>query len=115
MKPEAITWAGWLSQCWTDHDGQWLVNFLALGVARMPYVKAARPGGTAHLVIVTRRVLPSVPSPVIVQGTISLAFAIQAEAVLALLGGGGHVGRLASATLCRRWLCLCEFCLRPRL
>lgn len=60
----------------------------ALRVAQMPYVEAARASGTTHLMILIRHVLPNIMPPVIVQSTISLAFAILAEAGLSFLGLG---------------------------
>ena len=60
----------------------------ALRVAQMPYVEAARAAGTTDLMILIRHVLPNIMPPVIVQATISLAFAILAEAGLSFLGLG---------------------------
>jgi ABC-type dipeptide/oligopeptide/nickel transport system permease subunit len=75
----------------------WLDNVLmlariirgeALRVAQMPYVEAARAAGTNDLWMIIRHVLPNVLPLVIVQATISLAFAILAEAGLSFLGLG---------------------------
>lgn len=60
----------------------------ALRVAQMPYVEAARSSGTTDGMIMLRHVLPNILPAVIVQGTISLAFAILAEAGLSFLGLG---------------------------
>lgn len=60
----------------------------ALRVAQMPYVEAARAAGTNDAWMIVRHVLPNVLPLVIVQGTISLAFAILAEAGLSFLGLG---------------------------
>ena len=60
----------------------------ALRVAEMPYVEAARASGTTAFNMIVRHVLPNVLPLVIVQGTISLAFAILAEAGLSFLGLG---------------------------
>ncbi len=60
----------------------------ALRVAQMPYVEAARAAGTNDFWMIVRHVLPNVLPLVIVQGTISLAFAILAEAGLSFLGLG---------------------------
>ena len=60
----------------------------ALRVAQMPYVEAARAAGATGLTMIVRQVLPNVLPLVIVQGTISLAFAILAEAGLSFLGLG---------------------------
>lgn len=59
-----------------------------LRVAQMPYVEAARAAGTNDLQMMIRHVLPNIMPPVIVQATISLAFAILAEAGLSFLGLG---------------------------
>ena len=60
----------------------------ALRVARAPYVEAARACGTRDLAILWRHVLPNIMPALIVQATISLAFAILAEAALSFLGLG---------------------------
>jgi ABC-type dipeptide/oligopeptide/nickel transport system permease subunit len=60
----------------------------ALRVAQMPYVEAARSSGATDSMIMIRHVLPNILPAVIVQGTISLAFAILAEAGLSFLGLG---------------------------
>ncbi len=60
----------------------------ALRVAQMPYVEAARAAGTNDLWMIVRHVLPNIMPPIIVQATISLAFAILAEAGLSFLGLG---------------------------
>ena len=60
----------------------------ALRVAQMPYVEAARAAGTTDLMMILRHVLPNIMPPIIVQATISLAFAILAEAGLSFLGLG---------------------------
>jgi peptide/nickel transport system permease protein len=60
----------------------------ALRVARMPYVEAARAAGSGHLRIILRHILPGIVPALIVQATISLAFAILAEAALSFLGLG---------------------------
>jgi peptide/nickel transport system permease protein len=60
----------------------------ALRVAQMPYVEAARSAGTTDTMMILRHVLPNIMPPIIVQATISLAFAILAEAGLSFLGLG---------------------------
>lgn len=60
----------------------------ALRVAQMPYVEAARAVGTSDAWMIIRHVLPNILPPIIVQVTISLAFAILAEAGLSFLGLG---------------------------
>lgn len=65
-----------------------IVRGEALRVAQMPYVEAARSSGTTDAMILVRHILPNILPAVIVQGTISLAFAILAEASLSFLGLG---------------------------
>ena len=60
----------------------------ALRVAQMPYVEAARASGTTDANMLVRHILPNIMPATIVQGTISLAFAILAEAGLSFLGLG---------------------------
>jgi len=60
----------------------------ALRVAQMPYVEAARAAGTTDATMIVRHILPNIMPPIIVQATISLAFAILAEAGLSFLGLG---------------------------
>jgi peptide/nickel transport system permease protein len=60
----------------------------ALRVVQMPYVEAARAVGTSDLWMIIRHVLPNVLPLLIVQATISLAFAVLAEAGLSFLGLG---------------------------
>ena len=59
-----------------------------LQVRPLNYVEAARALGFGHLRILLRHVLPNVTGPLIVQTTLSLAFAILAEAALSFLGLG---------------------------
>ncbi len=65
-----------------------IVRGEALRVAAMPYVKAARSAGTRDLPMMTRHILPNIMPAIIVQATISLAFAILAEAGLSFPGLG---------------------------
>ena len=60
----------------------------ALRVAQMPYVEAARTAGNSDFRLITLHILPNIMPAVIVQSTISLAFAILAEAGLSFLGLG---------------------------
>ena len=60
----------------------------ALRVVQMPYVEAARASGTNDVMMIIRHILPNVAPQIIVQATISLAFAILAEAGLSFLGLG---------------------------
>jgi ABC-type dipeptide/oligopeptide/nickel transport system permease subunit len=65
-----------------------IVRGEALRVTQMPYVEAARAAGANDFQLIARHVLPNVMPPIIVQATISLAFAILAEAGLSFLGLG---------------------------
>jgi peptide/nickel transport system permease protein len=65
-----------------------IVRGEALRVVQMPYVEAARAGGASDGRLIIRHVLPNILPPIIVQATISLAFAILAEAGLSFLGLG---------------------------
>jgi len=59
-----------------------------LQVRGLNYVEAARALGFGHARIMLRHVLPNAGGPLIVQATLSLAFAILAEATLSFLGLG---------------------------
>lgn len=59
-----------------------------LTVNRKPYLEAARAVGAGHGRIIVRHVLPNILAPLLVQVTLSLAFAILAEAALSFLGLG---------------------------
>jgi len=65
-----------------------IVRGEALRVTQMPYIEAARAAGANDRQLILRHVLPNVVPPIIVQATISLAFAILAEAGLSFLGLG---------------------------
>jgi ABC-type dipeptide/oligopeptide/nickel transport system permease subunit len=65
-----------------------IVRGEALRVVQMPYVEAARAAGATDRRLITLHVLPNILPPIIVQATISLAFAILAEAGLSFLGLG---------------------------
>ena len=60
----------------------------AMQVRRQPYVEAARALGFGHVRVIARHVLPNVAPPLVVQTTLSLAFAMLAEAALSFLGLG---------------------------
>ncbi len=60
----------------------------ALSVRETVYVRAARSFGASDSRIITRHVLPNVAGPIIVQVSISLAFALLAEAALSFIGLG---------------------------
>lgn len=59
-----------------------------LGVRTEPYVAASRALGTGDLYILRRHILPNIAGPLIVQTSLSLAFAILSEAALSFLGLG---------------------------
>lgn len=59
-----------------------------LQVRDLPYVEAARALGLRHPRILLRHILPNIAAPLIVQTTLSFAFAILAEAALSFLGLG---------------------------
>lgn len=59
-------------------------------VKRQPHVEAARALGMSHARIMLRHVLPNVLPALIVQTTLSLAFAILAEAAISFLGLSGE-------------------------
>ncbi|MGA5544306.1 ABC transporter permease [Mycobacterium sp. NPDC051198] len=60
----------------------------ALGVRVEPFVAVSRSMGTGDGYILIRHVLPNIAGPLIVQLSLSLAFAILAEAALSFLGLG---------------------------
>jgi peptide/nickel transport system permease protein len=53
-----------------------------------PFVSVSRSMGTGHLYILARHILPNVAGPLVVQTSLSLAFAILSEAALSFLGLG---------------------------
>lgn len=59
-----------------------------LSVRVEPYVSVSYTMGTGARYIVTRHILPNISGPLIVQTSLSLAFAILAEAALSFLGLG---------------------------
>ncbi|WP_298327025.1 ABC transporter permease [Haloactinopolyspora sp.] len=59
-----------------------------LSVREEVYVRAARSAGAGNVRIIVRHVLPNVTAPIIVQTSISLAFAILSEAALSFVGLG---------------------------
>ena len=65
-----------------------IVRGETLKVGSLPYIEAARSQGASNWRIVRRHILPNIMAPVIVQATISVAFAILAEAGLSFLGLG---------------------------
>ncbi|MBO0678327.1 ABC transporter permease [Mycolicibacterium sp. S2-37] len=59
-----------------------------LSVRVEPYVAVSRTMGAGNVYILTRHVLPNIAGPLIVQTSLSLAFAILSEAALSFLGLG---------------------------
>jgi peptide/nickel transport system permease protein len=59
-----------------------------LSVRVEPYVAVSRTMGTGDFYILSRHVLPNIAGPLIVQTSLSLAFAILSEAALSFLGLG---------------------------
>jgi peptide/nickel transport system permease protein len=59
-----------------------------LSVRVEPYVAVSRTMGTDDLYILRRHILPNIAGPLIVQTSLSLAFAILSEAALSFLGLG---------------------------
>jgi peptide/nickel transport system permease protein len=59
-----------------------------LSVRVEPFVQVSRAMGTGHLYVLGRHILPNIAGPLIVQTSISLAFAILSEAALSFLGLG---------------------------
>jgi len=59
-----------------------------LSVRLEPYVAMSRTMGTGSGFILTRHILPNITGPLIVQTSLSLAFAILSEAALSFLGLG---------------------------
>jgi len=59
-----------------------------LGVRVEPFVQVSRSMGTGHRYVLVHHVLPNVAGPLIVQTSLSLAFAILSEAALSFLGLG---------------------------
>ena len=59
-----------------------------LSVRVEPYVSVSRSIGTGHLYILGRHIVPNIAGPLVVQTSLSLAFAILSEAALSFLGLG---------------------------
>ncbi len=65
-----------------------IVRGEVLRVTALPFIEAARSQGATDTRIIRLHILPNILPPVIVQATISIAFAILAEAGLSFLGLG---------------------------
>lgn len=59
-----------------------------LSVRTSPFVQVSQTMGTRAAVILVRHVLPNISGPIVVQTSLSLAFAILSEAALSFLGLG---------------------------
>jgi peptide/nickel transport system permease protein len=59
-----------------------------LSVRVEPFVQVSRTMGTGHGYILARHIVPNIAGPLIVQASVSLAFAILSEAALSFLGLG---------------------------
>lgn len=62
----------------------------ALSVMEQDYIEAAHGLGTSQVRLIVRHVLPNILGPLIIQTSLSLAFAILAEAALSFLGLGAQ-------------------------
>ena len=61
---------------------------MVLSIKQEQYVQAARTVGASDLRIMLRHILPNATAPIIVQATVSVSYAILAEASLSFLGLG---------------------------
>lgn len=80
----------------------------ALSLRERTYVEAARAGGVGAPRIVWRHILPNMVGPLIVQGSLALAFVILAEAGLSFLGAGVQPPTAAWGSMLRRGVPLME-------
>jgi peptide/nickel transport system permease protein len=65
-----------------------VVRSVVLSIRSQPYVESAVAGGTRHVKLLARHVLPNTLAPLIVQGTYVCASAMLIEAGLSFLGAG---------------------------
>ena len=65
-----------------------VVRGAIISIKKMDYIEAARASGASDLRIMLLYILPNVMSPVIVQATMTFAYAVLAEAGLSFLGMG---------------------------
>ncbi len=65
-----------------------VVRSAAISVREETYIEAARAGGVGTLTIARTHVLPNVASPLVVQVSLALGFAVLAEAGVSFLGLG---------------------------
>ncbi len=64
---------------------------MVLTIKEQQYIAAARTNGASDFRILWRHILPNASAPLIVQGTVSISYAILAEAGLSFLGLGVEV------------------------
>jgi peptide/nickel transport system permease protein len=64
---------------------------MVLTIKEEQYIAAARTNGASDFRIIWRHILPNASAPLIVQGTVSISYAILAEAGLSFLGLGVEV------------------------
>ena len=64
---------------------------MVLTIKEEQYIAAARTSGASDFRIIWRHILPNATAPLIVQGTVSISYAILAEAGLSFLGLGVEV------------------------
>ena len=65
-----------------------IVRGMVLSIREEDYIMAAHSMGASHRRILLRHILPNTMAPVIVQATVSVSYAILAEAGLSFLGLG---------------------------
>ncbi len=65
-----------------------IARSMVLTIKEEQYVAAARTLGASHTRIMLRHILPNATAPIIVQATVSISYAILAEAGLSFLGLG---------------------------
>ena len=65
-----------------------VIRSQGLSIREMDYVAAAEAGGMSHVRIIVRHILPNSVSPVIVQSTLSMGYAVLTEAALGFIGVG---------------------------
>jgi peptide/nickel transport system permease protein len=65
-----------------------IVRSQALSVREQDYVTSAQAAGASKLRIIARHIWPNSAAPVIVQGTLGMAYAVLTEAALGFIGAG---------------------------
>ena len=65
-----------------------VIRSQGLSIREMDYVAAAESGGMSHFRIIFKHILPNSVAPVIVQSTLSMGYAVLAEAALGFIGVG---------------------------